>query len=502
MTKYLQILLLLIIPFALKAQLDQKKVVRWAADSESGAPFVFLDPNDDSKLIGFEADIINAIADINGWELEFVSNSWDGLILGINSENYDLAINGLEITPDRQEKVEFSIPYYYTYEQLVVRAEETSIESMEDLTGKYVGTLNGSLAQRILEDQGDINVRPNDSEVLAYQSLKNGNLDAVLIDQPVALYYASWNKELKLIDDKIDKVVYGIVIKKGNLKLLKEVNHAIRVLKKNGKLREIYDSWNLWNDYMKIEFNDYTESSTPPKNFNDFIEDRGIKQSFLEKLWSYNKYVGGFAKAAIRTLQLSIGGMTLAIILGLFFALVRTSGPKPLRILVRLIIEFIRGTPLLIQLILIFYGLPEIGIKMPGIWAGIIGLGLNYSAYEAEVYRTGLFAVRRGQMEAAISLGMNKYQAMRFVIVPQAVRIVIPPVTNDFIALLKDSSIVSLIMIIELTKRYTMYASANYDYIGLGIIVSIIYLLIGLPFVKLSSILEKKFSLENINSNK
>src|SRR3989475_12649749 len=152
----------------------------------------------------------------------------------------------------------------------------------------------------------------------------------------------------------------------------------------------------------------------------------------------------------------------------------------------RAYIEVVRGTPLLIQLYLIFYGLPNIGIRLTPFFAAVFGLGLNYAAYEAENYRAGIQAIPRGQMEAALSLGMTRAQALRHVIVPQAMRLVIPPVTNDFIALFKDSSIVSVITMVELTKVYGQLASTYYDYIGVGILTAAIYFLLGLPFVRLA----------------
>ncbi|MFA6571696.1 MAG: amino acid ABC transporter permease, partial [Bacteroidota bacterium] len=159
-------------------------------------------------------------------------------------------------------------------------------------------------------------------------------------------------------------------------------------------------------------------------------------------------------------------------------------------------IEGIRGTPLLIQLFFIFYALPTIGIKISPFLAAITGLGLNYAACEAENYRAGLYSVPRGQMEAAISLGMTRNQALRHVILPQAIRLVIPPMTNDFIALLKDSSLVSVITMVELTKVYNQLAGTYFDYIGIGILVAVIYLLLGLPFVRLAKMAEKHFNVD------
>jgi polar amino acid transport system substrate-binding protein len=178
--------------------------------------------------------------------------------------------------------------------------------------------------------------------------------------------------------------------------------------------------------------------------------------------------------------------MALAIALGLVLALANLYGPTALSLFSKAFIEVFRGTPQLIQLYLIFYGLPNVGIRLSPIVAAIVGLGLNYAAYEAENYRAGIQSIPRGQMEAALSLGMTRAQALRHVIVPQAMRLVIPPVTNDFIALFKDSSIVSVITMVELTKVYGQLASTYYDYIGVGILTAAIYFLMGLPFVRLA----------------
>ncbi len=196
------------------------------------------------------------------------------------------------------------------------------------------------------------------------------------------------------------------------------------------------------------------------------------------------------------TVGLSIVSMVVAIILGLLIALLRVYAPRPFSSLAVIFIETVRGTPLLIQLFFIYYALPVMGIKISPFFAAIIGLGCNYAAYEAENYRAGIFAVPKGQMEAAISLGMRKIQALRYIILPQAIRVVIPPITNDFISLLKDSSLVSVIAMTELTKVYLQLSATYYDWIGTGIMVATLYLLIGLPFVKLAKLAERKYSPE------
>jgi len=246
-------LILLIIIFTGNANSQEKKdgkkpVLRWAADAESGAPYAFQDPMNPLKLIGFEVDIIKAIADELGMEQEHVQNQWDGLIPGLERNDYQVAINGLEITKDRERVVAFSEPYYITYEQLVVRTgEEKEITNLSDLIGKPVGTLKGSLAERILRAAGGIEVKTYDSEKNSYTELEIGRLDAVLIDHPVALYYAGWNPQLRLAGQPIGEVIYGIAMKKSDTLLLNKINGAIQKLKETGKLREILEHWNMWN---------------------------------------------------------------------------------------------------------------------------------------------------------------------------------------------------------------------------------------------------------------
>jgi polar amino acid transport system substrate-binding protein len=167
-------------------------------------------------------------------------------------------------------------------------------------------------------------------------------------------------------------------------------------------------------------------------------------------------------------------------------------GRPAVRFAVTAYVEVYRGTPLLIQLFILYYGLPNIGIALSPLGAAIIGLGMNYAAYEAEVYRGGIEAVPKGQMEAALSLGMPSSLAFRRVLLPQAFRISLPAVTNDFIALFKDSSIVSVIAMVELTKTYGILAATTLRYFELGLIVAILYFGMSYPLSVLARRLEKK----------
>src|SRR5205085_1301130 len=230
---------------------------------------------------------------------------------------------------------------------------------------------------------------------------------------------------------------------------------------------------------------------TSPK-YRDYLNTIQTKHSFRERLDEYRRYLPLLLQGALVTLEISALSMALAIGLGLFMAVLRVFGPPAIAWPVIAFIEVIRGTPLLIQLFIIFYGLPSIGIKFSPLWAAVVGLGINYAAYEAENYRAGIQSIPRGHLDAALALGLTRIQTIRKIVLPQAIRLVIPPVTNDFIALLKDSSLVSVITMVELTKMYGQLAATNYDYIGIGLLTAGIYFVLGLPIARLSRLLEAK----------
>jgi polar amino acid transport system substrate-binding protein len=193
-------------------------------------------------------------------------------------------------------------------------------------------------------------------------------------------------------------------------------------------------------------------------------------------------------EAAFVTLALSVTSMPLAMGLGLVIAIGRLYGPRPLQAALQGYVELIRGTPLMLQLFVLFYLL-----KLPPWVAGISGLAINYAAYEAEIYRAGLQAIPAGQMEAALALGMSRRLALQRVIIPQAVRIVIPPVTNDFIALFKDTSVCSVITLVELTKQYSILANSTGGAIEFALAVAVLYMMMSIPLSWFSRWSERRF---------
>jgi polar amino acid transport system substrate-binding protein len=470
------------------------QTLRWASDAQSGAPYVFHDPVETRRLTGYETDIVMVLAARLHRSPVFMQNDWDGLIPGLQRGLYDIAIDGLEITPEHLDVIDFSVPYYTTFEQLAVRRGDERLDSLAALGRRPIGTLKASVGERILRATPGTDVHVYDEEVNAYDDLANGRTDAVLLDYPIALYYAVPDPRLTLVGGPIGRLEYGIAIAKGNDVLRAQVNAALRGMQADGSLRGILQKWNLWSPLMQAEDSAGAAPAAAPSQYQRFMAATAPQHGWRDRVRRYAGFLPLIGRAALVTLEVSIAAMVVAVGVGLGLALTRLYGARPFCWIAVGVIEVVRGTPLLIQILFVFYGLPNIGIKLAPFIAGVLALGLNYAAYEAENYRAGLQAVPRGQTEAAIALNMTRAQLLRYVVVPQAFRIVVPVMTNDFISLLKDSSLVSIITLTELSQTYVRLSTTYYDYFGTGLMIGGAYLLLGLPFVRLSRWAEKRLA--------
>ena len=460
-------------------KIQKRGYLLWGADAEGGAPYIFPDPRNPAKLIGFEVDLAEEIAGELGVQARQAQNAWDSLIPALMRGDSDIAMNGIEITPQREKEILFSRPYYLYTEQLVVRNDERAIQSVDDLRGKKVGTLSGTVAQDILMAMDGVDVKIYAGQVEPYEDLAVGRLDAVLLDLPIAAYYAKPNPKLKYAGLPIGEGFYGIAVRKGDEDLQKKIDDILLKLMSTGRLKEIYQKWDLWNEKQEKLFTDGREAK-------GYV---GLDKSRQSPLYTFFPTL---LKGAGITLCISMVSMALAVTLGLVLAIIRLYGRAPLSSIATGYIEIYRGTPLLIQLYILYYGLPNIGISLNPLTAAFLGLGMNYAAYEAELYRAGINAVPKGQMEAALSLGMTRGIAVRRVILPQAFRIALPGVTNDFIALFKDSSLVSVIAMVELTKTYSILAASTLRFFELGLVVALLYFAMSYPLSLLARRLEEK----------
>ncbi len=463
---------------------QDEKPLQWAADEDGGVPYIFVNKAD-GLSVGFEVDIVEALAKHLGQPIEHKSYAFDSLVSGVERADFDFAMNGLEITPDRQKRVRFTRPYYIYQLQLVARENDPRIKSLEDCKnlGLTVGTLGGSAAQRYLDDAG-INVRSYDEQEGPYKDLQQNAIDAVLLDLPVALYYAlpdpllrhsRRNQNLRFVGQPFAEGYYGIAVNKNNEALAKRLDTALEKMIETGELKTILQKWELWNpDQARLH---------APEQLSGEHEDASFAH-FFPRLWA----------GAQTTVLITILSMILAVLIALPIAMVRMWGPAPLRVLAILYIEFFRGIPVLLLLYFLYYALPDlIGVKLPPLVAAVLGFGLNYAAYEAEIYRAGILAVPVGQWEAAASLGMSGPTTFWRIVMPQAIRMILPPMTNDFIALFKDTSVVSIIAVVELSKQYQILTKSYGGFVEIGLTTAVLYLIMSVPLGYLSRYLETRW---------
>lgn len=476
------------------------RVLRWASNPESGPPYAFFSWKQSLKRVsGMEADVIREVAKRLGCQERFCINDWDNLIPGLRRGLYDVVINGI-VAPERpMPGVIFSRPYFRGTRQLVVRKDEEKIVSLATAQGRRLGLIPDMGTPELLAAYPGIKVLYYTDEYEVFFDLKRGQIDAILMDSPGVLYHSSIQPDTRVIEEAVGELEYVMALRAEDGEWLEGIDRALEEMKADGSLLAIMRHWGLCQkpfcQLLGLPEEPAPELMSVP-GYRQFLENVQPPTCWRELTERYRKFLPLLGQAALITLELSVVSMGIAVLLGFLLALLRLYAPVVIRWLALLWIEFLRGTPLLIQLFFIFYGLPFIGISLSPFWAAVLALGLNYSAFEAENYRAGLSSVPRAQMEAARALGMTQLQALRHVIVPQAFSFVLPPMTNDFIALLKDSSLASLVTMVELTKTYTLLANSCFDFFGTGLVVALVYLLIGLPFSYLAHLAERYMSLE------
>lgn len=462
----------------------------WGADQEGGGPHVFLDPSDANRIVGFEVDLAALLAAELGVRAEFKQANWDTLPEFLENDSIDVVLNGYEWTPDRAARMLATRPYYIYELQLLARKDDARFQSIDDLKNGpagaryHIGVLGGSAAAAYLREHfsGSVDLFEYDGNTNAMAQVQSGLHDATLQDLPIAIFYRnqSQGRNLRFAGPPVGQGYYVMYLRKGETRLAAALNAAIEHLFTTGKLKDIYSRYGIWNRTQEK----LLDASPQPAETAELSIARAVA-----------RYSPILLKAAGITVLLSILSMPIAIIIGLFVALGRLHGPALLRSLLTVYVEVLRGTPLILQLYVIYFLLPKLlHIPLNPIAAAIAGLAINYSAYEAEIYRAGLQAIPRGQMEAALALGMSRATALRRIIVPQAVRIVIPPVTNDFIALFKDTSVCSVIAVVELTKQYNMLANSTSAVLTVAAMTALLYLAMSYPLSWVVRRAEKRLS--------
>ena len=460
-------------------------VLRWGGDAEGGAPFVEADAANPSRVRGFDVEIAGMIARGLDRTPQFVQVAWASIGQSLERGDFDIGLSGVEDSPALRAGYAVSVPYYEFHEVLAVRPQDRDrFQTLAQLAGHRVGTLGATGAYRILlaerQRSGVIPVSYDD-DVHPYEDLVAGRLDAVLLDDIIAERSLRRTGGFVIQPKAVAVGHYVVLLARQNVALRDSVDEILRARMRDGSLERVFRAWHVWNDDEARYFG------------RVLAEAESADSQRAAAPVSLASYIPSLLRAAAVTLILSCLAMGLAVTAGALIAAGRVYGSSLLRRMLTVYVEIVRGTPVLLQLFVLYYGLSSV-IRLAAFAAAVLGLGLNYAAYESEIYRGALEAVARAQLEAARTLGLSELQTFRFVRAPQALRLALAPMTNDFVALLKDSSLVSVITVVELTKQTAIYATNIGSWVVPGVLCAAVYLALSLPLARLARHVERRWS--------
>ena len=473
------------------ADVKARGELRWGGDLQGGEPYVFEDEQQPGKLKGFEVEIAQALAQRLGVRAKFMQNDWSNLVPALERGDFDVILNGLEETPERRQRIRLSAPYYTYGETLTVRAG-SKFTKLADLEGKRVGTLNQTVASDILK-ASPVEVVLYEGQQEPYMDLAKGRTDAVLLDHVIADRYGCVLPELRCLPEDVARGHYVLGIGQGAPALESAINQALQALQQSGELERILVRWKLWDARQRppevVPTPNATTSTSAPALATAAHAPPAAEVVPARRFGRGHALL--FLQGALVTLLISLFSFAIASPLGIAMAVLRLYTGRPGRWFAAAYVEVFRGTPLLLQLYVLYFGLADV-IRLDPMTAAVVGLALNYGAYEAEVYRGALSSVPHGQTEAARALGLSRWQALRHVVFPQALRTALPAVTNDFVALLKDSSLISVITVVELTKRMTILAVELRDWVTPGLLCAALYFVMSFPLARWARRIERR----------
>ncbi|UUX34922.1 ABC transporter substrate-binding protein/permease [Fundicoccus culcitae] len=440
------------------------------------APFEFQDENGD--YVGIDMDLLAAIAEDQGFEYEIRPLGFNAALQAVEAGQVDGMIAGMSITDARRESFDFSDTYFSAGVQFAV-LDDSEFQTLEDLEGENVavktGTQGMAVAESLADDYG-FTITIFEDSVNMYEDLQASNSVAVIEDYPVMAYAAETGGiPLRFIGEQLEVADYGFAVQKGqNSDLLTLFNQGLSNIQASGEYDDIVETY-LGESEEEAELVEETTQST--NQFVSLIQENG--KALMNGLWT--------------TLWVTLVSFAIAAVLGVVIGLMRTSDNLILSIIAQIYIDIMRGMPLIVLAFFIYFGFPQLtGLQFGAYTAGITTLSLNAAAYIAEIVRGGINAVDIGQAEAARSLGLNQSKTMRRVILPQAFRIMIPSFINQFVITLKDTSILSVIGLVELTQTGRIIIARTYQSGAMWLIIGLMYIILITILTKISNRLEKE----------
>jgi polar amino acid transport system substrate-binding protein len=428
------------------------------------APFEYQDENGD--YVGIDMDLLDAIAKDQNFNYQIKALGFNAAVQALESNQVDGVIAGMSITDERKQKFDFSESYFDSGVVMGVSANNDTVKSYEDLRGRKVavktGTEGYSFAESIASKYG-FTIVPFDDSSQMYDDVKTGNSAACFEDYPVLAYGVKQNNGLKIVTKKEDGASYGFAVSKGqNQELLKMFNDGLTNIKVSG-------------EYDRIKENYLGEN---------VVANQGRWELVQKSLPVLFKGMG-------KTLLYTIISLFFAFIIGLIFGFMKVGQNKFLRVVATVFVDIFRGIPLIVLAFFIYFGIPQaMGFTMPMFLAAILTLSLNAGAYVTEIIRGGIQSIDRGQMEAARSLGLPYRKAMIKIVIPQAIRVMIPSFINQMVITLKDTSILSVIGLVELTQSGKIVIARTFASFDIWLTVAIMYLIVIITLTKIADYLE------------
>ncbi|HFD7524191.1 TPA: ABC transporter permease subunit [Staphylococcus aureus] len=422
--------------------------------------------NGKTEYAGVDIDLAKKIAKDNNLKLKIINMSFDSLLGALKTGKIDIIISGMTSTPERKKQVDFSDSYMMTKNIMLVKKDKVNeYKDIKDFNNKKVGAQKGTeqekIAQTEIENASITSLSRLPDVILA---LKSGKVEGAVVEKPVAEAYLKQNPKLGISNVKFNEEEKDTVIAvpKDSPKLLSQINKTIKEVKDKG----------LIDKYM-------TNAANAMNDDSGFI----------------SKYGSFFLKGIKITILISLIGVALGSILGAFVALMKLSKIKIISWIASIYIEILRGTPMLVQVFIVFFGITAaLGLDISALVCGTIALVINSSAYIAEIIRAGINAVDKGQMEAARSLGLNYRQTMKSVIMPQAIKNILPALGNEFVTLIKESSIVSTIGVGEIMFNAQVVQGISFDPFTPLLVAAALYFVLTFVLTRIMNMIEGRLN--------
>ncbi len=450
------------------------------------APFEYVS---NGEIKGFDMDLVRAYGEYANVNIEIQDMDFDGALLSVSTKKADMSIAGITVSETRKQSMAFTKPYYSADQVVIVKSNSIykDLTNADDLLAELtknkasIGCQRGTTGQYFIEGDADWDFEGikdtkcvmYDNGALAVKALSDGKLDAVVIDREPAKLYIKSISNVEIIKDVIlTQEEYAIAVNLNNQELLDSLNEFIDYAMNN----QIMDD--LVNKYFGDE--DIVEASSV-WNWNNFKQVlKGLANTFIITIVSFMLGI--------------LFGMLVSVIAGLNSKNIVT---KVLKGITKGYVAIFRGTPIMVQLLIIYYVIFR-WFTGDAIWVAMLAFGLNSGAYVSEIIRGGINAVPAGQMEAGRSLGLSYKTVMKKIVLPQAIKNCLPSLGNEFISLIKETSVVGFIGAFDLTLAFRKIANATYDYASTYLMMGLIYFVIVMLVTLLLHNLERRLAHDRI----